>query len=232
MGRRGICAAPCPPRHIHRRRATPRRRHTADWGTPRPPARRGRRGSASDVRVRQLPPLDDGHIAALIRGVGVEPEAELIALVRTRTGGNPLLVGELLRNVRVTDPPTLRRATLADSVPARVSDLILHRLGWLPAPVADLLITASVVSAEGDTATLAAVHGSGLGPVVDLLDQARAIPPGWSAMRAGSGCSREARRRRFGSSRCRGGGVKLRRSSFGRIVHASPAAADPQTWPA
>ena len=49
--------------------------------------------------VRHLPSLDDGDVATLIRGAGAEPDGRLIALVRTRSGGNSLFVSELLRAV-------------------------------------------------------------------------------------------------------------------------------------
>jgi tetratricopeptide (TPR) repeat protein len=126
-------------------------------------------------RLRDLPALDDGDIASLMRAAGAEPDEHLVALVRVRTGGNPLFVGELLRAIPASLPPDRRRHMMAESVPARVSDLIVHRLNRLPPSVADALITASAIGAEGDVATLAAANGTEIDSLLDLLDQARAV---------------------------------------------------------
>lgn len=134
--------------------------------------------------VRHLPALDDGDIATLLRDAGTEPDEHLVTLVHTRTGGNPLFVTELLRAVPMSGSPERRLEIVTENVPPRVSDLVLHRLGRLPAPVADALITASVIGADGDVKTLAAAHRAEVEPLLDLLDQARAAhvleaaPPG------------------------------------------------------
>lgn len=125
-------------------------------------------------RVRHLPALEYGDIAALMRAAGAEPDEQLVDLIRARTGGNPLFVSELLRAMTVSDSAERRLRTVAESVPARVTDLVLHRLSRLPAPVADALMTASVMGAEGDTAILAAALRSDIEALLDLLDQARA----------------------------------------------------------
>lgn len=125
-------------------------------------------------RVRHLPALEHRDIAALIRGAGVEPDEHLVDLIRARTGGNPLFVSELLRAMPVSDSADRRLRTVAESVPARVTDLVLHRLGRLPPQVADALMTASVTGAEGDIGILAASHGSDVEELLELLDQARA----------------------------------------------------------
>jgi tetratricopeptide (TPR) repeat protein len=125
-------------------------------------------------RLRDLPALDGGDIAALIHGTGIAADEQLVALVGERTGGNPLFVSELLRALPVTETAARRRELVAENVPARVSDLVVHRLGRLPAPVADALTTAATMGAAGDTATLAAAHGADVEALLDLLDQARA----------------------------------------------------------
>lgn len=96
-------------------------------------------------RVRHLPALEFGDIATLIRGAGAEPDQRLVELVMARTGGNPLFINELLRSMPVSDSAERRLRAVAESVPSRVQDLVLHRLSRLPAPVADALVTASVL---------------------------------------------------------------------------------------
>lgn len=126
------------------------------------------------ARVRQLQPLGDEDIVTLIRAAGVEPDDGLTALVRSRTGGNPLFVTELLRAARAADPAQRRLDALRQTVPSRVSELVTNRLARLPGAVSEVLVTASVVGAEGDARTLAAARGATVESVLDLLDQARA----------------------------------------------------------
>ena len=101
------------------------------------------------VVVRDLPALDHDDIAALIRGAGVEPDEHLVDLDQGADGREPALRQRVApRHASVR----LRRAAarmVAENVPARVSDLVLHRLGRLPAPVADALVTASVIGCRG-----------------------------------------------------------------------------------
>ena len=136
------------------------------------------------ARVRPLLPLGDDDIEALIRDAGIQPDADLPALVQARTGGNPLFVSELLRAVHGADSAEGRATALALAVPTRVSELVSHRVARLPTAVAEVLVTAAVVGAEGDARTLAAAHGASVPSVLDLLEQARAAhlldaaPPG------------------------------------------------------
>jgi tetratricopeptide (TPR) repeat protein len=124
--------------------------------------------------VRNLPALQYDDIAALMRGAGVDPDEQLVDLIKSRTDGNPLFVSELLRAMPVSATAEQRLRTVAESVPARVTDLVAHRLGRLPAPVADALVTAAVMGAEGDSVVLASAHGVDVESLLDLLDQARA----------------------------------------------------------
>ena len=125
-------------------------------------------------RVRELHELDVRDIADLVRDAGAEPEEHLVGLIRTRTGGNPLFVTELLRAVPLRESARRGVQAVAERVPARVSDLVLHRLGRMPAPVVEVLVTASVLGSEGEIATLADAHGSDIESVLDLVEQARA----------------------------------------------------------
>jgi tetratricopeptide (TPR) repeat protein len=141
-----------------------------------------------DVRrsasVRALQPLRDEDVAALIADAGMGSAPDLTALVQARTGGNPLFVTELLRVVQTGDPGEHRRNAVAASVPSRVAELVGHRLARLPHAVAAALAAASVIGSDGDAKTLAAVHGSSVELVLDLVEQARAAhlleaaPPG------------------------------------------------------
>jgi len=124
--------------------------------------------------VRAIPPLPDEAIELLIRDAGIEADSELAALVRDRTGGNPLFVTELLRAASAAETGARVHEIVAEGVPSRVAELISHRLTRLPDPLSDLVVTASVVGMEGDARTLAAIRGSSVDAVVDLLEQARA----------------------------------------------------------
>jgi tetratricopeptide (TPR) repeat protein len=124
--------------------------------------------------VRQLPVLSADDIATLIRRTGVQPDGRLVALVKERTGGNPLFVNELLRIMPVTESAEVRLRAVEEGVPEQVTGLAVHRLSRLPGLVADALMTASVMGSEGSSATLAAAHGCDVEVLLDLLEQARA----------------------------------------------------------
>lgn len=134
--------------------------------------------------VHALAALDTHDIEVLLRAGGEAPDADLVRLLQARTGGNPLYVTELLRALPTSATADRRLEVLTGSVPERVVDLVLGRLGRLPASVADVLVTASVIGAEGDVATLAAAQRCAAEALLELLDQARAghlldtAPPG------------------------------------------------------
>jgi tetratricopeptide (TPR) repeat protein len=124
--------------------------------------------------VHSVPPLGDAAVDALIRDAGLESDPDLTTLLRARTGGNPLFVTELLRAARTTSSAAALRRVISGSVPERVAELIAQRLERLPAAVAEVVATASVVGMQGDVRALAAIGGSDVESVVDLLEQARA----------------------------------------------------------
>jgi predicted ATPase len=126
------------------------------------------------ARVHELGPLGDAEVSTLIRGAGAEPDERLLGLIRSRTGGNPLFVTELLRALPPHEPPEQQLRVVAERVPEGVHDLVERRLARLAPEVSDALMTASVIGTEGDVATLAAAGEIGVAEVLDLLDQARA----------------------------------------------------------
>ena len=128
-----------------------------------------------------LPPLDDErHRRADPRRRAWKPDGQLVTLVRARTGGNPLFVTELLRAVPIDRVGSTGGWTMAaDSVPDRVTDLVLHRLRRLPAAVADAVVDAPSVDRERRATSRRSPRriGSSVEPLLELLDQARARAP-------------------------------------------------------
>ncbi len=123
---------------------------------------------------RHLPALNESDIASFVRSAGSEPDEQLVRLVLDRTGGNPLFVSELLRSIPANHSADQRRQMLAESVPTRVSELVVNRINRLPPSVADALTTASAMGIEGDVMTLSMVQRADIESLLDLLDQARA----------------------------------------------------------
>lgn len=111
-------------------------------------------------RVR-LDGLDRDDVGALARSLDVHLDADEAADVRTRTGGNPLFVTEL---VRLGGP----------GVPSTVADVVRARLAALPAATVDALALAAVVGRDIDLGLVAAVAGTTVAEVDDRLRHARA----------------------------------------------------------
>jgi predicted ATPase len=92
--------------------------------------------------------LDRDEVGALIaRTAGIQPDPELVAEVHRRTGGNPFFVEQMAR---------LWRADGSVVIAPGVRDAVRRRLSLLPAPVVELLTTASVLSQEFHARVLAA----------------------------------------------------------------------------
>ncbi len=124
--------------------------------------------------VHELDPLADADVATLVRNAGMEPDDELLALIRRRTGGNPLFVTELLRALPLRETVERRRQILIEQVPTRVADTVVERLGRLPSAVAAALVAAAAIGSEGTLSVLAAAHDIDAESMLDLLEQARA----------------------------------------------------------
>lgn len=125
--------------------------------------------------VTAVPPLSETDVASLLDVAGIGGDPELVALIRSRTGGNPFFVTELLRWVNGDQGAGAHlRDVFAGSVPARVSEQVQHRMTRMPGPVAAAVRMAAVIGGEGDTRALAAALRAEPAAVIELLEQARA----------------------------------------------------------
>ena len=127
------------------------------------------RAALTGPRVDQLDlgglgKADVGRVLATRTGAAVPPD--IIALIATRTGGNPLFVEETARLIAAEG---LDAAT--DLVPSGVATVLRRRLAALPAAALAVLRTAAVIGTEVDTELLLS-----LGPepeaVLDALEAA------------------------------------------------------------
>ncbi|MEX2555954.1 MAG: AAA family ATPase [Actinomycetota bacterium] len=110
---------------------------------------------------RRLPlgGLDADEVAALVeQATGAPPSADMVEAVLASTGGNPFFVDEVARLL----------ATGKTTLPAGVKHTVRQNLSLLPAPVQEILATASVLGREFPLDQLAAVAGR---PAEDLLEK-------------------------------------------------------------
>ncbi len=109
-----------------------------------------------------LPGLSEPEVGALMaRTAGREPDADLVAEVHRRTGGNPFFVEQSAR--------LWHSGGSATAVSPGVRDALHRRLTMLPPPVCELLTSAAVLGREFDRDVLTAVSSV---EVDRLLDQA------------------------------------------------------------
>ncbi|MEV6986389.1 LuxR C-terminal-related transcriptional regulator [Sphaerisporangium sp. NPDC051017] len=106
------------------------------------------------VRRVTLPPLSEACVAEQARRMGRDA-----GTIHRLTGGNPLLVTELLK-------------TDGDAVPEAVQDLILDRLRALPSPARELAQLVAVIPTRADAAIVA-----GASELVDLCIGAGVLVP-------------------------------------------------------
>ncbi len=97
-----------------------------------------------------------------------ERPAGLDAELRTRTGGNPLFVEELLRDAE--DSGRLGEAGISAEVPAELREVIAQRVNRLGAPCAEALAVAAVLGYEFELSELAEGTGREEDDLVESLD--------------------------------------------------------------
>ncbi|MGY1804368.1 BTAD domain-containing putative transcriptional regulator [Blastococcus sp. SYSU D00922] len=111
--------------------------------------------------------LDDAGVALIARDSGLDPTDDVVALLRERTGGNPLFVRELTRLI-VSEGTAAGRTT----VPAGVREVLRRRVERLPAPAVTTLRQAAVLGRDVDVDLLAAVAGRDADELLDALETA------------------------------------------------------------
>jgi predicted ATPase/DNA-binding SARP family transcriptional activator len=100
--------------------------------------------------------------AIVAAGSSLQPRPDFISQLHARTGGNPLYIQELLRDLAESG------GALAElAVPAGVQEVIGRRLARLSGPTLSALEAAAVIGGQFDLATLASATSA---PSDDLLD--------------------------------------------------------------
>ena len=130
-------------------------------GEPNAPAKLlGEIGHDPAVVAVRPPTLSEVAVAELVRArLGEEPAKQFTDACHAATGGNPLLIGELLKTLQAerVSPDAAHASLIADVGPRAVSRTVLLRLSRLSA---DAIAVARAVSVLGDGAampTIAAV---------------------------------------------------------------------------
>ncbi|MBK1788307.1 ATP-binding protein [Prauserella cavernicola] len=111
--------------------------------------------------------LEAAEVGALIaRTVGDEPDADVVAEVHRRTGGNPFFVEQTAR--------LWHGGGTVTAIAPGVRDAVRRRLSLLPEPVTQLLTSASVLGGEFHRQVLAATVSAPVAQVDRLLERATA----------------------------------------------------------
>jgi hypothetical protein len=119
-------------------------------------------GRASTVSLTGITEEETGALIA--RTAGREPDADLVAEVHRRTGGNPFFVEQSAR--------LWHSGGSATAVSPGVRDALERRLSMLPTSVSDLLTAAAVLGREFHRQVLAGTVGAPAAHVDRLLDEA------------------------------------------------------------
>ena len=107
-------------------------------------------------------PLGAEAVAALVRAeLGADAAAEFCAACHEATGGNPLLLRQLLRTLEAEDvPPAADRVDAVRAVgPRAVASTVLLRLARLPGEAAAVTRAVSVLGESAELPVVAAVAG-------------------------------------------------------------------------
>lgn len=122
--------------------------------------------------------LAEPDVARFIEdATGVEPSAELVTLVRCRTGGNPLFVGEMVESLIAQGQFRGAPATASwhRAIPAGVHELIGRRLSHLSPDCRRALSLASVVGREFRIDVLTRLVGGSGDELLATLEEAAAM---------------------------------------------------------
>lgn len=101
-----------------------------------------------------LEPFTAGDVAALAAAAGPDPEPGTVRTIMRRTGGNPLLVTELIRHGAAGGA-----GALGDAVPASVRAIVTARAARLTGRTRAVLAAAAVLGADPPRGALARLAG-------------------------------------------------------------------------
>ena len=113
-----------------------------------------------------LPPLDAGDIDELLGRMRVAPRNAVVSRLQELTGGNPLLLAELLSS----GPP--ERIVGEWSSPPRIRDLVRKRTAELGRATAEILKYAALFDHDFTVELLADAAGTSTGTTATLIDRA------------------------------------------------------------
>lgn len=136
-----------------------------------------------EVEVMSLAPLGEASAAELIQSrLGAAPQPAFLTACQQATGGNPLLLEQLLRSLGDDAVlPTAGNAQLVREIgPRAVGRTVLLRLARLPAAATSVAAAASVLGDGADLAAVAALGGVGereAGDAVAALGRAEILRP-------------------------------------------------------
>ncbi len=118
-------------------------------------------GDPLAVSLRPAPLSDEATAQLVSAGLGQTADGAFVAACHTATGGNPLLLRELVRTLHVegVTPEAANVAAVADLGPRAVSRAVLVRLGRLDEEALKLARAASILRAGADLALLAELAG-------------------------------------------------------------------------
>ena len=118
-------------------------------------------GAKSVVALRPRPLSGEASARLVSEGLGADADGEFASACHTATGGNPLLLGELIRTLEVerVQPDAGSVSAVTDLGPRAVSRAVLVRLARLTVDAARLARAASVLGESADLSLAAEVAG-------------------------------------------------------------------------
>ena len=134
------------------------------------PALTATRGALAGPRVRNLELaglVEDDVGRVVTEHLGASLPAEVVRMIATRTGGNPLFVGEIARLVASEGI-----AAASELVPTGVGDVLRRRLAALPASAQAMLRAAAVIGIQVDSDVLLSLPSMDADTALDGLDAA------------------------------------------------------------
>jgi DNA-binding SARP family transcriptional activator len=118
-----------------------------------------------------LPGLDSAAVGELVRRMsGTDADPAVVDAITSRTVGNPLFVGELVR--LLSSERRLDAASVRTALPPHVRDVLRRRLERLPGQTVTLLTVIALAAGPADVDLLAEVTGLDPDAVLDSCESA------------------------------------------------------------